>query len=121
MQVTPSGRIEVKWNEHGQLMYFTHNGPFLAKTLLKAEEYALSLDKLENLAEQQVQLFQLPSFEHNRIRSIYALEEIYVKNDGTGTLPFEIGREETHCIHMNEVIEWNEPLNNTYEKRNRHS
>lgn len=117
VQVTPSGRIEVKWNEHGQLMYFTHNGPFLAKTLLKAEEYALSLDKLENLAEQQVQLFQLPSFEHNRIRSIYALEEIYVKNDGTGTLPFEIGREETHCIHMNEVIEWNEPLNNTYEKK----
>lgn len=117
VQVTPSGRIEVKWNEHGQLMYFTHNGPFLAKTLLKAEEYALSLDKLENLAKQQVQLFQWPSFEHNRIRSIYALEKIYVKNDGTGTLPFEIGREETHCIHMNEVIEWNEPLNNTFEKK----
>ncbi|MGN7328527.1 hypothetical protein [Bacillus pumilus] len=117
VQVTPSGRIEVKWNEHGQLMYFTHHGPFLAKTLLKAEEYALSLDKLENLAKQQVQLFQWPSFEHNRIRSIYALEEIYVKNDGTGTIPYEIGREETHCIHVNEVIEWNEPLNNTFEKK----
>lgn len=117
VQVTPSGRIEVKWNEHGQLMYFTHHGPFLAKTLLKAEEYALSLDKLENLAKQQVQLFQWPSFEHNRIRSIYALEEIYVKNDGTGTLPFEIGREETHCIYVNEVIEWNEPLNNIFEKK----
>lgn len=117
VKVTPSGRIEVKWNEHGQLMYFTHHGPFLAKTLLEAEEYALSLDKLENLAEQQVQLFQWPSFEHNRIRSIYALEEIYVKNDGTGTLPFELGREETHCIHMNEVIEWNEPINNAFEKR----
>nr|MDH3176173.1 hypothetical protein [Bacillus pumilus] len=117
MKVTPSGRIEVKWNEHGQLMYFTHHGPFLAKTLLKAEKYALSLDKSENIAEQQVELFQWPSFEHNRIRSIYALEEIYVKNDGTGTLPFEIGREETHCIHMNEIIEWNEPLNNAFEKK----
>ncbi|MGE1212482.1 hypothetical protein [Bacillus pumilus] len=117
VKVTPSGRIEVKWDEHGQLMYFTHHGPFLAKTLLKAEKYALSLDKLENLAEQQVQLFQWPSFEHNRIRSIYALEEIYVKNDGTGTIPFEIGREETHCIHVNKVIEWNEPLNNTFEKK----
>ncbi|MDM5319186.1 hypothetical protein QUF57_04200 [Bacillus pumilus] len=117
VQVTPSGSIEVKWNEHGQLMYFTQHGQFLAKTLLKAEEYTLSLDKLENLAKQQVQLFQWPSFEHNRIRSIYALEEIYVKNDGTGTLPFEIGREETHCIHMNEVMEWNESINNAFEKK----
>ena len=117
VKVTPSGRIEVKWNEHGQLMYFTHHGPFLAKTLLKDEEYVLSLDQVENLAEQQVQLFQWPSFEHNQIRSIYALEEIYVKNDGTGTLPFEIGREETHCIHMNEVIEWNEPINSAFEKK----
>lgn len=117
VKVTPSGRIEVKWNEHGQLMYFTHQGPFIAKTLLKAEEYVLSLDQVRNLAEQQVQLFQLPSFEHNQIRSIYALEEIYVKNDGTGTLPFEIGREETHCIHMNKVIEWNEPINNAFEKK----
>ncbi|MDX5486141.1 hypothetical protein NJE56_14360 [Bacillus pumilus] len=40
-----------------------------------------------------------------------------MKNDGTGTLPFEIGREETHCIHMNEIIEWNEPLNNAFEKK----
>lgn len=117
VKVTPSGRIEVKWNEHGQLMYFTHHGPFSAKTLLRAEEYTLSLDKLDNLAEQQVQRFEWPSFEHNRIRTIYALEEIYVKNDGTGTLPFELGREETHCIHMNEVIEWNEPINKPFEKK----
>lgn len=62
MKVTSSGRIEVKWNEHGQLMYFTHHGPFLAKTLLKAEEYALSLDKLENLAGGKYSCFNgLPS------------------------------------------------------------
>ncbi|AVM23026.1 hypothetical protein [Bacillus pumilus] len=117
VKVTPSGRIEVKWNEHGQLMYFTHHGPFSAKTLLRAEEFSLSIDQVENLAEQQVQRFEWPSFEHNRIRTIYALEEIYVKNDGTGTLPFELGREETHCIHMNEVIEWNEPINKPFEKK----
>ncbi|KPN12682.1 hypothetical protein AKG37_15145 [Bacillus australimaris] len=115
--VTPSGRIEVKWDEHGQLIYFTHHGSFMAKNLLRAEEYVLSIDKVENLAEQQVQRFDWPSFEQNRIRSIYALEEIYVKNDGTGTLPFEIGREETHCLHMNQVMEWNEPLNKAFEKK----
>ncbi|GLF92247.1 hypothetical protein Saga11_35060 [Bacillus safensis] len=115
--VTPSGRIEVKWDEHGQLIHFTHHGSFMAKNLLRAEEYALSVDMIENLAEQQVQRFDWPSFEQNRIRSIYALEEIYVKNDGTGTLPFEIGREETHCIHMNQVMEWNESLNKAFEKK----
>ncbi|MFS3916204.1 hypothetical protein ACL9ST_18390 [Bacillus australimaris] len=115
--VTPSGRIEVKWDEHGQLIYFTHHGSFMAKNLLRAEEYVLSIDNFENLAEQQVQRFDWPAFEQNRIRPIYALEEIYVKNDGTGTIPFEIGREETHCIHMNQVMEWNEPLNKAFEKK----
>nr|MDF9459612.1 hypothetical protein [Bacillus pumilus] len=53
VKVTPSGRIEVKWDEHGQLMYFTHHGPFLAKTLLRAEEFTLSIDMMENLAQQR--------------------------------------------------------------------
>ena len=56
----------------------------------KTEEYVLSIDRIEDLAKQQVQRFDWPSFEQNRIRPIYALEEIYVKNDGTGTIPFEI-------------------------------
>lgn len=84
---------------------------------LKTEEYVLSIDRIEDLAQQQVQRFDWPFFEQNRIRPIYALEEIYVKNDGTGTLPFEIGREETHRIHMHQVMEWNEPLNKAFEKR----
>ncbi|MBD3860807.1 hypothetical protein IEE86_13825 [Bacillus sp. 28A-2] len=117
VKVTPSGTIEVKWDEHGQLIYFTHHGPFLAKTLLRAEEYVLSIEMIESLAKQQVQRLEWPSFEQNRIRFIYALEEIYVKNDGTGHIPFEIGREETHCINMNQVMEWNEPLNNSFEKK----
>lgn len=117
VKVTPSGRIEVKWDEHGQLIHFIHRGPFMAKKRLRAEEYVLSIDRIEDLAEQQVQRFDWPSFEQNRIRPIFALEEIYVKNDGTGTIPFEIGREETHCIHMNQVMEWNEPLNKAFEKK----
>ncbi|CAM5263647.1 hypothetical protein [Bacillus safensis FO-36b] [Bacillus safensis subsp. safensis] len=102
MKVTPSGRIEVKWDEHGQLIHYIHRGPFMAKKRLKTEEYVLSIDRIEDLAQQQVQRFDWPFFEQNRIRPIYALEEIYVKNDGTGTIPFEIGREETHCIHMHQ-------------------
>ncbi len=88
--VTPSGRFEVKWDEHGQLIYFIHHGPFLAKKALKAEKYTLPLIRLKNLAQQQVQRFEWPSFEHNKIRPIYALEEVYVKNDGTGTFRLKL-------------------------------
>ncbi|PRO40098.1 hypothetical protein [Bacillus sp. LLTC93] len=115
--VSPSGTIEVTWDENGQLTSFIHHGPFIAKKVLRAEEYTLSIDMIESLAKQQVQRFEWPSFEQNRIRSVYALEEIYVKNDGTGNIPFEIGREETHCIHLNQVMEWNEPLNKSFEKK----
>ncbi|WP_111291945.1 hypothetical protein [Bacillus safensis] len=114
--VTPSGRIDVKWNEHGQLIHFSHHGPFMAKKRLKAEEYVLSIDMIENLAKQQVRRFDWPSFEQNRIRPIYALEEIYVKNDGTGNIPLEIGRE-SQWIHMHQIMEWNEPLNKAFEKK----
>ncbi|MDM5297240.1 hypothetical protein QUF51_03565 [Bacillus pumilus] len=115
--VTPSGTIEVNWDQDGKLVYFVHHGPFLAKKLMRNEEYALCVERIEDIAKQQVQRLEWPSFEQNRIRSVYALEEIYVKNDGTGNIPFEWGHEETHCIKMNQVMEWDESLNDSFEKK----
>ncbi|MCC9090311.1 hypothetical protein [Bacillus pumilus] len=112
--VTPSGMIEVKWDEHGQLIYFIHHGPFLAKKMLRAEKYSLFIEMIESLAQQQVQRVEWPSFDQNKIRPVYALEEVYIKNDGTGTIPFEDTIQEHHCFNINKFIEWEVPISEPF-------
>lgn len=117
VSVFPSGTIEVNWNDEGQLTTFIQHGSFLAKKMVRIEEYDLCIEMIESLAKEQVKRFEWPSFEQNRMRSIYALEEIFVKNDGTGTIPFEWGHEDNQCVNVNQIMEWNEPIDGSFERR----
>ncbi|MFS0655821.1 hypothetical protein [Bacillus sp. 179-C3.3 HS] len=113
--VTPSGTIEVKWNQDGQLIYFVQHGPFLAKQKFKHEEYTLSIEMVEHIAKQQVKRFEWPSFEQQKMRSIYAVEEIYIKNDGKETIPY--GGRDKGRLKVNQIIEWNEPINESFVRK----
>ncbi|WP_353759772.1 hypothetical protein [Bacillus pumilus] len=115
--VTPSGMIEVKWDEHGQLIYFVHHGPFVAKKKHRAEKYTLLIEMIESLAQQQVQRIEWPSFDQNKIRPIYALEEVYVKNDGTGILSFEGTIQEHQCFNINQIIKWDESITEPFVRK----
>ncbi|WP_236781800.1 hypothetical protein [Bacillus altitudinis] len=115
--VTPSGMIDVKWDEHGQLIYFVLHGPFVSIKKYRAEKYTLLIEKIESLAVQQVQRIEWPSFDQNKIRPIYALEEVYVKNDGTGILPFEGTIQEHQCLNINQIIKWDEPITEPFVRK----
>lgn len=117
LPVTPSGMIDVKWDEHGQLIYFVLHGPFVSIKKHRAEKYTLLIEKIESLALQQVQRIEWPSFDQNKIRPIYALEEVYVKNDGTGILPFEGTIQEHQCLNINQIIKWDEPITEPFVRK----
>ena len=87
--VSPSGSIEVKFDREGKLTFFAVNTQFPSKEIVKKETYSLSFEKVERVAQQQLKLIEFPSFEQRKIFPVYAVEEIYVKNDQTSTIPFE--------------------------------
>ena len=52
--VSPSGFIEVKFDQEGKLTLFAVHGQFPSKEIVKEETYTLSFEKVEHLAKEQL-------------------------------------------------------------------
>lgn len=111
ISVSPSGWINIKFNEEGKLTLFSVFGEF--PSIEVAEEFSLNLDKIDHLKNKQIKLINFPSYEEKKLYSIYAVEEIYITNDGTRTIPFEIFKDEK----VDQTIYWEEPLNTSFERK----
>ncbi|MFJ8235332.1 hypothetical protein ACIQ34_06215 [Ureibacillus sp. NPDC094379] len=115
--VSPSGFIDVKFNEEGKLILFSIHGQFPTKELIKEEKYTLSLDRLEHLEKEQMKLIESPSYEQKKIYPIYTIEEIFVTNAGETTIPFDAFADKSQFLKINQTIHWNEPINKTFERK----
>ena len=115
--VSPSGFIEVKCNQEGELTLFSVHGQFPSKEIVNEETYILSLETAEYLAKEQLKLVEFPSYEHKKLFPVYAVEEIYVTNDGTLTIPFEVIADGRSYLKIDEIIYWDEPINEPFERK----
>ena len=115
--VSPSGSIEVKFNQEGKLTLFSVHGQFPSKEMVKEETYTLSLEAVEQLAKEQLKLVEFPSYEQKKLFPVYAVEEIYVTNDGTSTIPFEIIADVKSYLKIDQTIYWDEPINEPFERK----
>ena len=115
--VSPSGSIEVKFDQEGKLTFFAVNGQFPSKEIVKKESYCLSFEKVERVAEQQLKLIEFPSFEQKKIFPVYAVEEIYVKNDQTSTIPFEFIVDVKSFLQIDKTLNWDKPHNQSFDRK----
>ncbi|WP_053217049.1 hypothetical protein [Virgibacillus senegalensis] len=104
--VSPGGRIKLELDSEGNLIFFSVSGDFPTNEMVEESSYRLSIENIEQLVKQQIQVVPFPSYEQEKLISIYALEEIYVKNDQDGTLPFPAGYFAGTCLRIDEPILW---------------
>ena len=115
--VSPSGFIDVEFNQEGKLTSFSVHGHFPSKEMVKEKTYTLSLESMEHLAKEQLKLVEFPSYEKNRLFPVYTVEEVFVTNDGTTTIPFEIIADVRSYLKIDETISWDEPINEPFERK----
>ncbi|MEH7272695.1 hypothetical protein [Neobacillus vireti] len=115
--VSPSGFIEVKVNPEGKLTSFSVSGQFPSKEKVKEETYTLSFNKIDHLAKEQLKLVEFPLYEKNKLFPVYAVEEIYVKNDQTSTIPFEFIVDANSYLKIDKTIHWDKPINKPFERK----
>lgn len=120
VDISPSGSIEIKYDQTGKLILFAVHGQFPTKELIRDEKYSLSLDRIEHLKQEQLRLFEFPFFEQKTIEPVYAVEEIYVTNDQMSTIPFEIFADNMSFLKIDETVCWDEPLNRPFERKEIH-
>jgi hypothetical protein len=114
---SPSGYIEVHFDQEGNLTFFSVHGHYPSKTLVNEETYTISLEKVEHLAKEQLKLIEFPSYEKNRLFPVYVMEEIYVMNDQTSTIPFQFIVNVCSQTDVDRTIYWNEPINKPFERK----
>lgn len=117
VRVSPSGYIEFKLNEEGRLTLFSAIGQFPSDQQVKNEKYQLTIEQVEELVREQIKYFVFPVMKQKKIVPAFALEEIYVKNDGSSTLPFQFIVDDKFSIEIDKLIEWEEPLVDSYQKK----
>ncbi|WP_078382049.1 hypothetical protein [Sutcliffiella halmapala] len=115
--VSPSGFIDVKFNQEGKLTSFSVHGQFPSKEKVKEETYTLSLEMVEHLAKEQLKLIEYPSYEQNKLFPVYAVEEIYVTNDATLTIPFEVIADVWSYLKIDKTISWNNPIYKPFDRK----
>ncbi|WP_407270467.1 hypothetical protein [Radiobacillus sp. PE A8.2] len=117
IEVSPSGMIVVKFNHEGKLTMFANQGQFPSREKVREEKYTLSFRKVENIAKKQLQLVEFPTYEQKKLVFIFAIEEIYITNEGTSTIPFEWIVDVRSYTTMEKTLYWEEPMSQPFNKK----
>ncbi|SFQ33659.1 hypothetical protein [Salibacterium halotolerans] len=115
VKVSPSGCIDIHFNDQGRLTFFSIDGQFPPEDMIHKEPFALTRDNAEPYVWKQLQLLEFPSRASGKILPVYVLDELYVTNDGASALPFEIFAEKKAYQLVNQRLTWQTPLEGSFE------
>ncbi|WP_141499863.1 hypothetical protein [Paenibacillus luteus] len=115
--LSPPASIELEFDQEGRLTKYTKVGYFPSVDEVIVECYSLSLDRVEPLLTEQIQLMEVPIHEHRNLISLYGVEEIFVTNDGLSAIPFEFNSKWGVSVVMDKVVEWETPINASFTRK----
>lgn len=104
IRMSPNFVIEVTHDDNGKLTSYHRSGLNPVAEQIEKSSFTLTLEEIEPLVKNQLQLVQYPSEVENRFKSIYAMEEVFVTVEDARVIPF-IDHERTQ-VKIDEVIEW---------------
>lgn len=114
--VSPGWQSELRFDPEGRLTFYSVYGQFLSSSLEQKRDYSLTLQKIEPLARKQLQLIEYPVYEMNQLLPIYGIEEIYITNDGTTTIPFEVISGTRARLNIEQVMAWEQANTEAFER-----
>lgn len=115
--VSPSGSIDIEFNKEGKLTLFAVDGQFASKDMVKEETYTLSLEEVKHLLMEQLKLVEFPSDELEKRIPVYVVDEIYITNDGTSTIPFEVIEDVRSYLKIDKTIFWNDSIDKPFARK----
>jgi len=104
--VAPSGHINVKFNESGQLTVFSIGGLFPEEEDMEWEPFALTFDDLEPSVRTLCTLVDVPVEKEEAWVPYYRIESVYVTNDGRTVVPEAAVNEHAAYLALDKILAW---------------
>src|SRR5690625_262923 len=114
IRVYPPASIEVKFDHSNRLVFYSNQGYFPESSQIIQEKYRLTLAQVEELSFQQLKLINFPNNDSQSLHPLYAIEEIFVTNNGFETISYEPVTDEHQIVEVNKVIKWKTPLQDMF-------
>lgn len=108
---SPGGLIEVEFNQAGKLTSFLMQDMQTIDENRKLTKFTLTKDDIETIIQDQIKLIQFPNEDEEKFIPLYAIEEVYIKNETKQRIPYLIHEREE--IIVNEPIIWSTALEGT--------
>ena len=105
--LSPDTMIEVKFDDEGRLLYFVSYGEGFSKDDINKDIFSLTLEEIEPIVKQQLQLVKLPSEENQKFVSVYAIDEVYVSVADKKVIPYFV--HERSEVKIGEKVVWDKP------------
>lgn len=112
--VYPSSSIEIEWNPEGKLTLFSMYGLFPTEEMGRKETGTPSLEKVEHLLLEKLQLVKFPL---ERPIPIYSMEEMFITNDGESSLPIEVYSKKKPYVEIGKTMNWDVPIDAPFERK----
>ncbi|WP_394679389.1 hypothetical protein [uncultured Exiguobacterium sp.] len=113
IRLFPDLFISLELTNEGALDSFSVYGTPALSHKYPTEPFTLSLEQMAPIISQQFRSFSVPN-EHQR-KLAYAIEEIFVSEDGLQTYPLD--HPDTSAVTVNEVVTWNKPSTFSYTRK----
>lgn len=111
--LSPSSSITVEFNEKGELTFYSKYISVLTNKKELEEKCTLSLADIEDIAREQVVLAKFPKDDGTII--VYGVEEIFIRNDQKGTVPFMLDKRIPKIV--NKEIVWQNTKRDNFERK----
>jgi len=115
--IYPRASIELKVDRKGHLIQFSKLGYFPKKSMFLDEPYQLSLDKITDYIRQQITRVDWPNYETEEMHEMYGIEEIFIRNDQSKTLPFEVIEFPQSYVPIDLQMDWSEPIEEEFDRQ----
>ncbi len=112
---SPAGLIEVEFDHDGKLTFFILYDMHAINEDIKREKFTLTVEQIESIIQKQVILIQFPNEVTEKFVPVYAVNEVYIMNDGKRMIPY-LSHERDEIV-VNQLIEWTTALEGTIERK----
>lgn len=112
--IYPPGEIHVEFNEENKLCSFYTGGAFPQEEEVEWEPFSLTPENADNTAKNQCVLTQIPNDQEEKMVPVYAIEEVFLANDGLTIIPYEVSTQEQTVIRKNVRMKWDYPIDQSF-------
>lgn len=106
LNVLPKGKIEARFNDNKQLIYYMKDGIFPKLAEIERSDYALTAETIDSFQKQALTLIEIPVEKDEAWTPYYVLQESLITKDGKNCYDARIVNERSVYFEVDHLLTW---------------